>query len=104
LNNYPNPFNASTIIPYRLKESGYVKLRVYDIRGELVRLLVNEWQEKGYYEVEFKPTESERANDMEWATGYNDDIATGIYIYQIQAISGGMIPVFTDMGKMILLK
>lgn len=104
LNNYPNPFNSSTIIPYRLKESGYVKLKVYDIRGELVRLLVNEWQEKGYYEVEFKPTKSERVNDMNWVTGYNDDIATGIYLYQIQVISEGRMPVFISMGKMILLK
>jgi len=33
LNNYPNPFNPNTKIPYRLKEGGYVKLMVYDIKG-----------------------------------------------------------------------
>ena len=48
--NYPNPFNPSTTISYRLKERGYVKLMVYDIKGELVRVLVNKEQESGYYE------------------------------------------------------
>jgi hypothetical protein len=39
--NYPNPFNPSTKIGYKLKERGYVKLMVYDIKGELVSVLVN---------------------------------------------------------------
>ena len=51
--NYPNPFNPSTTIGYKLKERGYVKLMVYDIKGELVSVLVNQEQEAGYYEVEF---------------------------------------------------
>jgi hypothetical protein len=51
--NYPNPFNPSTKIGYKLKERGYVKLYVYDIKGELVSVLVNEVQEAGYYEVLF---------------------------------------------------
>jgi len=105
--NYPNPFNPSTIIPYRLKEPGYVKLYVYDIKGELVKTLVNQWQNKGYYEVVFQPNteERERANSYEVPVGpYYSDIATGIYIYQIMVRGEGDIPVFTDMGKMMLLK
>ena len=54
--NYPNPFNPSTKIGYRLKERGYVKLYVYDIKGELVETLVNQYQEGGSYEVEFRPS------------------------------------------------
>ena len=107
LSNYPNPFNPSTIIPYRLKEPGYVKLYVYDIKGELVKTLVNQWQNKGYYEVVFQPNteERERANSYEAPMGpYYSDIATGIYIYQIMVRGEGDIPVFSDMGKMILLK
>ncbi|MDY0082192.1 MAG: hypothetical protein RBR74_03310, partial [Ignavibacteriaceae bacterium] len=38
LQNYPNPFNPSTTIPYRLKESGYVKLMDYNILGEIVKV------------------------------------------------------------------
>jgi len=105
--NYPNPFNPSTKIAYKLKERGYVKLMVYDIKGELVRVLVNEYQTSGYYEVEFRPNRSERGKGklgLDWATGYNDDIASGIYIYQIMVKSDRNIPVFTDMNKMILLK
>ena len=37
--NYPNPFNPSTTIGYKLKERGYVKLMVYDIKGELVKCI-----------------------------------------------------------------
>ena len=107
LQNYPNPFNPSTIIPYRLIEPGYVKLYVYDIKGEIVRVLVNEYQTVGYYEVEFRPNSTERGKGklgLDWATGYNDDVASGIYIYQIIVKSDRNIPVFTGMNKMILLR
>lgn len=107
LNNYPNPFNSSTIIPYRLKKAGYVKLYVYDIKGEVVKVLVNEHQPAGYYEAVFCPTSKERKQGEfgeGWWTGYNDDIATGIYIYQLLVRGEGNIPIFTGMGKMILLK
>jgi len=107
LHNYPNPFNSSTIIPYRLKAGGYVKLYVYDVKGELVRILVNGYQNAGYYEVRFSPTENERKQGdmkLDWRTGYNDDVASGIYLYQIYVRGEGDIPVFSDMGKMIMLK
>jgi hypothetical protein len=107
LANYPNPFNPSTIIPYRLKEAGYVKLYVYDVKGELVRVLVNQWQEKGYYEVMFHPNSEERsrANSFEVPMGKTySDIATGVYFYVIQVYDGRNIPVFSDSEKMILLK
>ncbi|MDH3268351.1 MAG: hypothetical protein OEM46_05805 [Ignavibacteria bacterium] len=86
LSNYPNPFNPSTVIPYRLKKGGYVKLYVYDVKGELVRVLVNQWQEKGYYEVLFHPNSAERsrANSFEVPMGKTySDIATGVYLYMI---------------------
>jgi hypothetical protein len=108
LQNYPNPFNPSTVISYRLKEGGYVKVMVYTITGELLRVLVNNWQEKGYYEVDFKPTSGER--DMsksplkELPTFYGTDIASGIYLYRIEVLNGNRIPVYMDMKKMILLK
>jgi hypothetical protein len=107
LSNYPNPFNPSTIIPYRLKEGGYVRLYIYDIKGELVQVLVNQWQEKGYYEVEFRPNTEERskASSFEVPVGKTySDIATGVYIYQIMVRNENDVPVFSDMGKMILLK
>ncbi len=107
LANYPNPFNPSTIIPYRLKEAGYVKLYVYDLKGELVKVLVNGWQEKGYYEVLFHPTLEERGKvtslEVPMGKRYNQ-MSSGIYLYTIQVYDERNIPVFSDAEKMILLK
>jgi hypothetical protein len=86
--NYPNPFNPTTKISYRLKEAGYVKIMIYDIKGALVRVLLNETQEQGFYETEFN------------AKG----LASGIYLYRIEVIGKGNIPVFSDMKKLVLLK
>ena len=107
LANYPNPFNPSTIIPYRLKERGHVRLSIYDLKGELVRILVNEWQEKGYYEVVFQPNaeDKRKITKLEVPMGKTySDLSSGLYIYMIQVVNENNIPVFTDMEKMILLK
>jgi hypothetical protein len=69
--NYPNLFNPSTKIGYRLKERGFAKLYVYDIKGELVSTLVNQFQEAGYYKVDINPSVHERqiANRFEVPMG-----------------------------------
>jgi hypothetical protein len=92
--NYPNPFNPSTKIGYRLKERGYVKLMVYDIKGELLDVLVNKEREAGYYETEFSSQE----------TRLRSGLASGIYIYRIEIIGEGNIPRYSDMKKMLLIK
>jgi len=94
--NYPNPFNPSTKIGYKLKERGYVKLYVYDIKGELLEILVNQIQAAGYYEVNF--------NAKSQKSKVKSELASGIYIYQIHVMSESNIPVFTDIKKMILIK
>ena len=106
LQNYPNPFNPSTTIPYRLKAPGYVKVMVYNLLGEQVKVLVNKYQSAGYYEVFFNPTATERQSaegKIEFETGYGD-IVSGIYLYRIEVIGEGNIPVFTDMKKMLMIK
>jgi hypothetical protein len=93
--NYPNPFNPSTKIRYAIPtppissplvkgrtEEGVVVLKVYDILGNEVALLVNELQAAGQYEVEFKA----------------DNLASGVYIYRIET------PSFTATKKMVLLR
>ena len=95
--NYPNPFNPSTKIGYRLKERSYVKLYVYDIKGELVETLVNQFQGGGFYEVEFSPSSANTESGIL-------KLASGIYIYQIMVRNEQNIPVFTDIKKMIYLK
>ncbi len=97
--NYPNPFNPQTKISYRLKEGGYVKLYVYNIKGEIIEILVNQYQEGGYYEVEFN------IDNKNQSVGEGEDpLASGIYIYQIMVRSKGEIPVFTDSKKMLYIK
>ncbi|MBZ0199386.1 MAG: hypothetical protein K8H86_05935, partial [Ignavibacteriaceae bacterium] len=82
------PFNPATFIPYRVKERSYVKVMVYDIKGELIKTVVNEMKEAGYYEAEF----------------YGSGLASGIYLYRIEVIGEGNMPVCMEMKKMILLK
>jgi hypothetical protein len=86
--NYPNPFNPTTIIPFKLKERSYVKVMVYDIKSEMLSVLVNETKEAGYYEAEFN----------------GSNFASGIYLYRIEVIGQGTIPVYMEMKKMVLVK
>src|SRR5690554_1198502 len=80
--NYPNPFNPVTIIRYDIPKAGNVELKVYDILGREVKVLVNEIKSAGRYEVEFNAS----------------DLASGIYIYRIET------PDFTKSQKMILVR
>lgn len=80
--NYPNPFNPTTNIVYSVKQTGKVKLVVYDIIGKEVATLVNKEQAAGKYNLEFK------ANNL----------SSGIYFYSLQTNAG------TITKKMMLLK
>ena len=80
--NYPNPFNPSTIIKYSLKDDGRVNVKIFNSLGEEVRTLVNEIRPAGNYEVEFNAS----------------NLPSGVYIYSIQAGE------FVSSKKMILLK
>ncbi len=96
--NYPNPFNPSTKIGYQLKQKAYVKLMVYDIKGELVSVLVNKEQNAGYYEVEFS------SSSIKNPVSSIPYLASGIYLYRIEVIGEGRIPVYTEMKKMLMIK
>lgn len=80
--NYPNPFNPSTIIKYLLKNDGRVTVKIFNSLGEELRTLVDEIKSAGNYEVAF------RANNL----------PSGVYIYRMQ--SGG----FVSSKKMLLIK
>lgn len=79
--NYPNPFNPSTRIQYQVSSSLHVSLNVYDVLGNEVAKLVNEYKPAGKYEVDFE------------AAG----LISGIYFYRLQTNS------FVETKKMILL-
>jgi hypothetical protein len=90
--NYPNPFNPTTTISYGIKERSFVELKIYDILGREVFILVNKEQNAGSYEVEF----SAIGGSASGGNAYT--LPSGIYFYKLQAGS------FVETKKMLLLK
>jgi len=86
LQNYPNPFNPSTVICYQLPVSGNVTLKVYDILGNEVAALVDEYKPAGNYEFEFSASSSIR------------ELVSGIYFYELRADN------FVQTKKMLFVK
>jgi len=80
--NYPNPFNPVTYLEFGISNMQFVSLKVYDVLGNEVVVLVNEKKEPGNYKVEFD----------------GSSLASGIYYYKITSGS------FTETKKMMLLK
>jgi len=80
--NYPNPFNPSTYITYQIPVTGYVTLKIYDVLGKEIAVLVNESKEAGMHKVTFNATR----------------LSSGVYYYKIQ--TGNTISV----KKMLLIK
>ena len=82
--NTPNPFNPSTQINYQLAANSFVTLKIYDVLGNEVATLVNEWKEAGSYNAQF--------------TTSGKQLASGMYFYTLTAGK------FTDTKKFILMK
>lgn len=80
--NYPNPFNPATSIKYSLPEGNQVKLLVYDLLGNEIKTLVNEYEPAGTYSVKFNAA----------------NLTSGIYIYRLQAGD------FISTKRMVLIK
>ena len=80
--NFPNPFNPTTKIKYQIPELSFINIKVYDVLGNEIAILVNEEKLAGEYEVEFNGKE----------------LTSGIYFYQLEAGN------FIQTKKMILLK
>ncbi len=80
--NYPNPFNPSTTIKFSIPNSQFVTLKVYDLLGREVSILVNEEKLPGNYEVKFD----------------GSNLPSGVYFYRLQAGS------FSQTKKLMLMK
>ena len=80
--NYPNPFNPNTVISWQSAVSSYVTLKVFNVLGVEVAVLVNEKKEPGTYSVDFS----------------GSNLASGTYFYRLQAGA------FVQTKKFILLK
>jgi len=85
--NYPNPFNPTTRIEYYISNRSNVKINIYNMSGELIKVLLNEEKNTGNYSI----TWDGRNNS-------DDLVASGAYFYQIQTND------FVQVKKMIYLK
>jgi hypothetical protein len=80
--NYPNPFNPTTSINFTLAEPTFVKLAVYNLLGEEVQVLKNEYMNEGSFDVKFDA----------------GSFPSGMYLYKIETAQ------FTSVRKMMLMK
>jgi hypothetical protein len=80
--NYPNPFNPNTSIKYEIKSNSFVTLKLYDIRGKDVTVLVNKMQRAGIYEITWNAL----------------NIPSGVYFYKLTADK------YSEIRKMMLIK
>ena len=78
--NFPNPFNAQTIIQYELPVAGSVRLGVFNAAGQRVRLLVNEHQTAGLY-----------LQPWDGRDDAGQPVASGAYLYQLEAPTTGFV-------------
>ncbi len=80
--NYPNPFNPSTRIQFTIVNQQFVSLKVYNVLGNEVAVLINEEKSPGVYNLNFDASE----------------LSSGTYFYKLRAGN------FTEVKKMLLLK
>ena len=85
--NYPNPFNPACVITYSLPVDCKVELTVYNILGQKVKTLVNEYQTAGYKSIKWEGKDEK-----------DQEISTGVYFYTIKAGN------FVQSKKMVMSK
>jgi len=85
--NYPNPFNPSTVISFDLPENTAVRLTVFNVLGQTVTTLANDYFAAGHHEVEWTARNT-RGNEL----------ASGIYFYRLEAGT------LSEVKKMVLLR
>ncbi|HPG41404.1 MAG TPA: T9SS type A sorting domain-containing protein [bacterium] len=71
--NYPNPFNSRTVIQFSLSHYSHVTLAIFDVTGQRVKTLLEDYRYPGFYSLNWDGT-----ND------YNSKVAAGFYVYQLK--------------------
>ncbi|MCX7834030.1 MAG: T9SS type A sorting domain-containing protein [Ignavibacteria bacterium] len=84
--NYPNPFNPTTKIRFSIPKSEFVTLKIYNVVGEEIAVLVNKFLNQGIYEYEFN------ANNLE------NNLSSGVYFYTLRTES------YQETKKLLLSK
>jgi len=85
--NYPNPFNPITTIRYSVSKECRVSLKIFNVRGQLIRTLVDGQKKMGEYEVKWNGTNNK-----------GNGLASGVYFYRLEASN------FIETKKMVLLR
>ncbi len=85
--NYPNPFNQETIIQYSLRDPVQISLKIYNLKGQLVKTLVDYHQESGIHQAVWDGKDEK-----------SREVSAGIYFYRLK------VGEFTQTRKMVLLK
>jgi|GEM_PF-1230372 len=85
--NVPNPFNPVTKIGFQLPDAGWIKLEVFNILGEQVAVLADDYMEAGYHQVEWNSLNNQGAQ-----------LSSGLYFYALTAGD------FHSVKKMMMLK
>jgi len=85
--NYPNPFNPTTQISYSLPNSGHVTLSIYNVIGQIVKVIVDAVEPAGYRQVDWDGTDQA-----------GREVASGVYFYRFEAGS------FFQIRKMVKLR
>lgn len=85
--NYPNPFNPETTIKYSIKEDTRIFIEIYNIKGQKVKTLINEFREAGYHSVIWNGKDNN-----------GKPVASGLYFYRMKTAN------YDAMRKMIMLK
>lgn len=106
LQNFPNPFNPETWIPFQLKEGSDIKIRIYSSVGELVRELDLGYKPAGYYVTQ------DRAAYWDGKDRFGSEVSSGMYFYSIQAQAPesprtrglASVPSFSAVRKLIVLR
>jgi len=92
LQNFPNSFNPETWIPYQLAEEVDVAIRIYNASGQLVRTLNLGYKQAGFY------TNKDKAAYWDGRNELGEQVASGVYFYQIKAGD------FVSTKKFVMLK
>lgn len=70
--NYPNPFNATTKIMFGLPQAAQVRLDIYNIAGQKVRTLIDEYRQPGFYSLEWNGADNN-----------GNTVSSGTYLYRL---------------------
>lgn len=84
--NYPNPFNANTSIKFRIEETSFVKLELYNINGKPIKTIISENLIKGEYKILYN----------------GDALSSGVYFYTLKVSNNDLM--FNETKKLLLIK